>query len=159
MKVLVLTDEYHRYNQENKYEYRILPGSGYINYACILDQLDLSQYDAVFINPPSKNSNLLLTNSVLEWKIINGKANEEIYIHNKNNLLFTSDIDSAKQNKFYNRTLAQYNLALKRNHWQLLSDVAASTEIPIIDQAGKLLCDNILNEAGLLQIQLNRVYD
>jgi hypothetical protein len=159
MKVLILTNEYQRYDQTNKYEYRILPGGGYINYACILNQLDLSQYDAVFVNPPVRDSSLLFTNSMLEWKKETGLPNEQIYVHNKNNLLFTTDLESAIHNKFYNRTLAQYNLALKRNHWQLLKDVTSSVEILLMDQAGKLLCDEILREANMLQIDLERTND
>ena len=88
MKILVLTNEYQAYSKEHKYDYRILPGGGYINYAGILNQLDLSQYDAVFMNTPTKISSLLLTNGVLEWKQEVSQPNEKIYIHNKNNLLF-----------------------------------------------------------------------
>jgi len=159
MKILVLTNEYQAYSKEHKYDYRILPGGGYINYAGILNQLDLSQYDAVFMDTPAKISSLLLTNSVLEWKQEVSQPNEKIYVHNKNNLLFTTDLESAAQNKFFNRTLAQYNLALKRNHWQLLKDVSNSLEFSLIDQAGKLLCDEILRKANMLYINLEKKND
>jgi len=155
MKILVLTSEYQKYCDQHQYEYRIMPGAGYINYASILMSLDLTQYDSVFVYPP-KQTNLLLSKDI-EWKHEPGESNEDKYIYNRNNLLFTNDLDWALDIKFYNRTLAQYNLALKTNHWYLLEDVSNSTEIPYIDAAGQLLCRDILNNAGLPAIKLEEI--
>lgn len=155
MKILVLTSEYQKYCSQHNYEYRIMPGAGYINYASILMSLDLTEYDSVFICP-TKQTNLLLSRDI-EWKNEPGESNEDKYIYNRNNLLFTNDLDWALDTKFYNRTLAQYNLALKTNHWYLLEDVTNSSEIPYIDQAGKLLCKQILDNAGLPAIELEEI--
>jgi len=155
MKILVLTSEYQKYCDQHKYEYRIMPGAGYMNYASILMGLDLTQYDSVFICPPDQ-TNLLLSKDI-EWKREPGEPNEDKYIYNRNNLLFTNDLQWALDTKFYNRTLAQYNLALKTNHWFLLEDVTNSTEIPYIDAAGQLLCRDILDNAGLPAIKLEEI--
>lgn len=155
MRVLVLTNQYQKYCDQHTYEYRIMPGAGYINYASILRGLTLSDYNAIFICPPG-DTNLLLSKDIC-WKTQPGRTNEVIYIYERNELLFTNDMQWALETKFYNRTLAQYNLALRVNHWQLLKDVSNSREIPYIDQAGKLLCRDIIQTAGIPAIKLEEL--
>lgn len=153
MKALVLANEYQEYCSLHEFEYRIMPGAGFLNYASILMELDLTDYDACMIQRP-QDTHLLLSNQKIEWKELHGKDNEKIYLYNRNNLLFTNKLDWALEKKFYNRTLAQYNIALQRNHWQLLEDVSNAREIPVIDKAGKLLCQELLREAGIPAIKL-----